>query len=128
MVGFAAERPQKLGDITITSHTPYASIILTALDQKATLATTQSALLTAVAREAGSKPVKVEPVQFDVGIANRAIDQVNVLDQNGVLTQKTVPVNQGTLHINTGRRPDPLLSGSSSNSRRLSITVLASRF
>jgi hypothetical protein len=102
VVGFAAEKTQKLGDVTITSHTPYASIILTALDQKSTLATTQSALLTVVAREAGANPLMVEPVQVDIGISNRPIGQVNVLDQSGVLTQKTIPVNQNSFHINSG--------------------------
>ena len=47
LVGFAQDKPAKLGDITITSHSPYAVILVTALDQGKTLATTDATLITA---------------------------------------------------------------------------------
>jgi len=117
VVGFASGKEQKLGNITITSRSPYASIILTALDQHATLDNTKSALLTVVARAVstgftvntlnnhmlnpGGSPLLVEPVQADITINNRAVSAVNVLSQNGALTQKTVPVQNNAFHIDS---------------------------
>ncbi len=117
VVGFAADKVQKLGNITITSRTPYASIILTALDQHATLDDAKSALLTVMARAVssgftimtinnhmlnpGTAPLLMEPVQADIAIDGRIIAAVNVLDQNGVLTQKTLPAQGGAFHVNS---------------------------
>ncbi len=117
VVGFASGKRQKLGNITITSRTPYASIILTALDQHATLDDSKSALLTVVARAVstgftintinnhmlnpGTAPLLMEPVQADITIDGRAVDAVNVLSQNGALTQKTIPTQGGAFHINS---------------------------
>jgi Beta-galactosidase len=117
VVGSAAEKPQTLGDVTITSHTPYASIILTALDQNSTLRTTQSALLMVVARAVntnftvnlinnhmlnpGTAPLLMEPVKVDIAITGRDISAVNILSQNGVLTNKTLPVQNGVFHVNS---------------------------
>ncbi len=118
VAGFAQGKTQTLGKVTITSNTPYASIILTALDQHATLDTTKSALLTVVARavstgfslnttnnrllSGGKAPLLMEPVQADFAISGRSVTSVKVLDQNGVLTTKTVPVQNGAFHINSG--------------------------
>jgi len=118
VVGFAKGKTQKLGDVTITSQTPYASIILTALDKGTTLAKSKSALLTVIARaestgfsynkitgqmlDGGTKPLLVEPVQADFAIAGRTVAAVNILNQNGVLTNTTVPVTNGSFHVDTG--------------------------
>ncbi len=117
VVGFANGKPQQLGNVTITSRSPYASIVLTALEQKSTLENTKSALLQVVARAAstdmtvnllsnsvldpGKPPLLAEPAQVDVAIAGRTIDTVHVLNQNGVLTTKTIPVVNGAFHVNT---------------------------
>ena len=103
VVGFVQGKAQALGNVTITSQNPFASIILTAMDPKETLDNAKSALLTVVARAAnGSGNVILEPVQADISISGHNVSAVNVLDQNGVSTGKTLTVNNGAFHINTG--------------------------
>jgi len=103
VVGFAQGKAQTLGNVTISSQNPYASIILTAMDKTETLDKAKSALLTVVARAAnGSGNVILEPVQADISISGHNVSAVNVLDQNGVSTGKTLTVNNGAFHINTG--------------------------
>jgi hypothetical protein len=103
VVGFAQGKAQALGNVSITSQTPYASIILTAMDKTETLDNAKSALLTLVARAAnGSSGVVMEPVHADIAISGHNVSAVNVLDQNGVPTGQTVTVNNGSFHIDTG--------------------------
>jgi len=119
VVGFANGKTQKLGDVTITSHNPYASIILTALDKNATLANAKSALLTVTARAVstdfsvnttnntmlnpGKAPLMMEPVKADIAISGRTVTAVNVLDQSGVLTQKTVPIKENAFQVDSAK-------------------------
>ena len=119
VVGFGAGRTYQLGQVMITPQTPYASIILTAMEKGATLANAKSALLTAIARtestgftyntlngrmmSPGTSPLLVEPVQADIAISGRGIAAVNVLSQNGALTGTTLPVRNGTIHLDTGK-------------------------
>jgi hypothetical protein len=119
VVGFAQGKAEKLGNVTITSQSPYASILLTALDRGATLDKAKSALLIIVGRtestgfsynkltgqmlNPGTSPLMIEPIQADVAIAGRTVAAVNILSQNGVLTNTTVPVTNGAFHIDTGK-------------------------
>ena len=119
VVGFAQGKPQVLGDVTIMSQTPYASIILTATNKNATLENDTSSILCAVARECntgftysaldnsvlknGCPPILLEPVQASVVIKNRHIQAVNVLDQNGVRTDKVILVRDNAFSIDTSR-------------------------
>jgi hypothetical protein len=103
VVGFAQGKAQTLGNVTITSQNPYASIILTAMDKTETLDNAKSALLTVVARAKNtSGGVSLEGVQADIAITGHNVSAVNVLDQNGVATGNTLTVNNGAFHINTG--------------------------
>jgi hypothetical protein len=117
VVGFAQGKPQQLGNVTITSQTPYASIILTAMNKNETLANAKSALLTVIARAVntgftynslngammnpGDAPILIEPVQADIAITGRQVGAVNVLSLTGVRTTNTVPVTNGAFHINS---------------------------
>jgi len=119
VIGFAAAKPQDLGDVTITSQTPFASILLTAADKNDTLEHGSSAILSAIARESntgftysaldntvfnnGTMPILLEPVQADIVIKNRKITAINVLDQNGARMDKTLPFKDGAFHIDTGK-------------------------
>lgn len=119
VVGFAQGKTQILGNVTITSQSPFASILLTASSKQATLDKAPSALLSAVARQSNSKftyssldesiiengdsPLLVEPVQADITLKGREIQQVNVLAQNGTRTNETLPVKNGTFQIDTGK-------------------------
>ena len=115
VVGFAEGRPQQLGDVTLELQCPYASVFLTALDKDATLASTKSALLCAVARncnsgfkyfavdgktlENGKAPIFLEPVKATVTFASRKIASVNVLDHSGCRSDKTLQVTGGRFMI-----------------------------
>ncbi len=117
LIGFAQDKPAKLGDITLTSQSPYASILLTASEKSADLATCKSALLSVVARsinsgfkivcvdgrilENGKGPILLEPVKAQVALT-RAVEKVEVLDQDGRPTGRTLAA-QGPVQIDTGR-------------------------
>ncbi len=103
VVGFAQGKAQTLGNVSITSLNPFASIILTAMDKTETLDNAKSALLTVMARAKNdSGGVSLEGVQADIAITGHNVSAVNVLDQNGVSTGKTLDVKNGSFHINTG--------------------------
>jgi len=115
VVGFAEGIAQHLGDVTITLGTHYASVYLTALAKKDTLATTSSALITAMARSCnsgcqvyiidqhilnnGHNPVLIEPVKANFQFNKRTIAAVNILDQDGVRTGKTIAVKNNAFSI-----------------------------
>lgn len=110
VVGFAQGKSLQLGDVTITSTSPYAAIFLTALEPKATLANTQAALLTVVARSCntgfkyftldgrvlanGVAPILMEPVHATITISGRQLAVVRLLDHDGRRTEKEVPVQK----------------------------------
>ena len=116
VVGFAGGQTVKLGNVTITVASPYASIFLTALARAETLATAKSALLTAVARNCntgfkyfavdskvldnGKSPILLEPVRATITISGREVAAVNILDHSGCRTDKTVLVKSGQFTIN----------------------------
>ena len=120
IVGFADGKVATLGDVTLTSHGPYISLILTALEKTETLANAKSALISIISRNTtkGLKlstidnvildpnkdgGVVLEPVKADVAIKGRTIRSVNILDVDGKRTSSTVPVANGTVHLDTGR-------------------------
>jgi hypothetical protein len=119
VVGFAAGKPQRLDNVTIELQSPYASIILTALDKSSTLTNTKSALLSVVARNCntgfkyfaidnrildnGKTPILLEPVQAAVTLADRPIAAVHILNHTGQRTGKTVEVQSGKFTIDGAR-------------------------
>lgn len=119
VVGFAQDKSLVLGNVTMASHSPYASLILTALEKSATLDNARTALLTVVARNAntgftyhafdqsiienGKGPIMMEPVKASVSFGTRAIAAVHVLDQDGRRTDKTLPVEGNTFTLDTAR-------------------------
>lgn len=121
LVGFAENKKAELGNVTLTSHAPYISLFVTALQKGETLENAKSALVTIVSRNTtrGLKfstidqrvlsvgdpkgPVLMEPVKADVAIKGRNIVQVNVLNADGVRTEQRVPVTEGAFQLDTGR-------------------------
>ena len=118
MVGFAQDKRVRLGDYTFTARSPYVSIFLTSLEKAKDLSQTKSALLTAVARNSnsgfkvltidnrtldnGKAPILLEPVK--AGIAcGRDIAAVNILDQDGQRTGRTLPVEKNSFEINSAQ-------------------------
>jgi hypothetical protein len=116
VVGFAENKQLELGECTFTVSCPYASIFLTSLEKGKDLSQTKSALLTAVARNSnsgfkimtvdnrvidnGGSPILLEPVKARITCA-RPIAAVNVLDQDGQRTGKTLPVENNAFRINS---------------------------
>ncbi len=106
IVGFARDNTLTLGDISITSHSPYASILLTAKEKNDVISSGKTLLLSAVARNAnsgfrvltidgktildnGHAPIMLEPVSAEISFKSRKIKQVQILDLDGNLTSRT---------------------------------------
>ena len=123
VVGFAEGKRLRLGDVTITSQCPFASIVLTAADKGATLADAKRAILSVVARSCntgfkyfavdnrvlddGASPILLEPVKATIELGGRPVAAVNVLDHDGCRTGKQLSVEGGRLTIdgNCATRP-----------------------
>jgi hypothetical protein len=119
-VGFAGGKQLAFGDLTIAPATPYASILVTAADMKNSLADDGRVLISAVARSSnsgfriltldnktivdnGKPPIVLEPVKADISFKNRKIQQVNILDQDGNDSGKTLPVADGKFTIDSAK-------------------------
>ncbi|HEX7446438.1 MAG TPA: hypothetical protein VF306_02770, partial [Pirellulales bacterium] len=118
VIGFASGRPQALGDITIELESPYASVILTALEKTFTLGNGKRALLSVVARNCntgfkyfsvdqrvldnGHGPILLEPVKATIS-STRPIAAVYVLDHAGVRNGKTLEVRSGHFTVDGTR-------------------------
>ncbi|HVX12906.1 MAG TPA: hypothetical protein VHC22_17115 [Pirellulales bacterium] len=119
VVGFAAGRPQSLGNVDIELKSPYASVILTAVDKESDLDNAKRALLSVVARNSntgfkyfaiderildnGQGPILLEPVKATISIGKRPIAAVHVLDHAGQRTGKTLEVHSGRFTIDGTR-------------------------
>ncbi len=119
-VGFARGKRLSFADVSIAPATSYASILVTAADPKSSLAQDNRVLISAVARNSnrgfriltldnrtivdnGTPPIMLEPVRADVTFASRKISQVNILDQDGRLSGRTLPVTGGSFRIDSGK-------------------------
>ncbi len=119
-VGFAQGKRLSFANLNIEPATPYASILITAADPQANLADDQRVLISAVARNSnkgfrilslddrtivanGTAPIMLEPVKADVTMTKRRIAQVNVLDQDGRRSGRTLPVTDGKFTIDSAQ-------------------------
>ena len=119
VVGFAKDKRVRLGNnYAFTVLSPYASIFLTSLEKAKDLSQTRTALLTAVARNSnsgftiltvdnrtldnGKPPIMLEPVKAHI-TCGRAVAAVNVLDQDGHRSGKTLPVEKNSFEIDSSR-------------------------
>lgn len=119
VVGFAGGTTSQLGDWTIELESPFASLIVTALEQEADLSTARSALVSVFARtrnynmrfgregnsliSQGGIPLFMEPVQAAIQVKGRAVAEVHVLDHDGRRTGVTLPVEDGRFTIDGNR-------------------------
>jgi hypothetical protein len=111
VVGFAGGKEQTLGDVKVRLDSPFASLVLTALERGEDLASGKRALLTVLARQSntgfsyfapdnrvlnnGGPPILLEPVKATVTIAGRPIAGANVLDHDGRRTGRSLVVTDG---------------------------------
>jgi hypothetical protein len=115
-VGFAKGKNMAMDDVTIQPATDYASILITAADPKNGLADDARVLISAVARNSntgfriskldnktivdnGAAPILLEPVKADITFTKRSIKQVNILDDDGYSTGRTLSVTGGKFSI-----------------------------
>ena len=113
VVGFTRGQTLELGDLSITTQTPYAAVLVTASDPDADLATGNRLLVTTIARarndgqrmiagtrvSQGDGPIMVEPVVAELTFKADRRPTVHVLDQAGRRTGQTVPARDGTVSL-----------------------------
>ncbi len=105
--------------MTIDLQSPYASVLLTALDKTTSLANTKRALLSVVARNCntgfkyfavdqrildnGQGPILLEPVRATISIGDRTIAAVHVLNHAGQRTGKKLDVQDSRFTVDGTR-------------------------
>ncbi len=117
VVGYASSRKAELGQVDITSHSPFAAIYVTALEQDEDLRSGSRWLITTMARlrntdmvfvgrtllRKGKPPIRMEPVKATIRIKRGGGPTVHVLDHDGRRTGRTVPVRNGVLELDGAR-------------------------
>ena len=129
VVGFAQDKKQLFQDSELTLTTEYAALYLTALENEdnAAIATSKRILISAIARARNEKQVVIndvyladrgynrrgphavvlEPVTASIRLTRSGTPTVYVLDQGGVKTGATLPIENGIIQIDTGRDQTP---------------------
>jgi hypothetical protein len=119
-VGFASGKTIQTADLTIAAHSPYAAILATAADKNENLASGRRVLLGVVGRNSnkgfrvlaldnktiidnGSAPIVLAPIQAEITFPRRKIAQVVILDHDGRRTERTAPVVENRITIDTGK-------------------------
>ncbi|HVT88772.1 MAG TPA: hypothetical protein VHD56_07975 [Tepidisphaeraceae bacterium] len=115
VVGFAGDKHFDFGDLSMDIASPFASIVITARGREETLSNSRTALISAVARNCntgfkyfvpsgqilsnGNAPILMEPIRATIAFSRRSIAAVNVLDQSGNRTSKTVELSGNSFVI-----------------------------
>jgi hypothetical protein len=114
VVGFAPGRTFHLGDVTITVHTPFAAVYVTAAGRDdRDLAGAKRILIAAVARAyntgmkmrdgrvlvSGAGPILMEPVRAEIELPVLQGFTVAALDHDGRRTTGTLPVTNGKILV-----------------------------
>jgi hypothetical protein len=117
LAGWAPPREHAFADVRITPAGKHAVVLVTALSPTGKLSTDGALLVLAASRARntgmsiwadhvaarGKGPVLCEPVKATITVPGRRIERVNVLDQDGRRTGRTLPVADGSFRIDTGR-------------------------
>jgi hypothetical protein len=113
VVGFAKGLSFRLGDVIITPENRYAAVYVTARDRDATVAKADELLVVAIARarnsgmkvfedsrimSKGKAPIVMEPVRAKIDLGRDGAT-VHVLDHDGGMTDRTLPVRDGRFAI-----------------------------
>jgi len=122
VVGFAEGETNVLGNVTIASKSRFGAIYVTALGKDEDIASGKKLLITAIARvrltgmkvyndtfilNKGKAPFVMEPVKTTISIEKEGTPTVYILDHDGSRTKMTLPVENGTIDIDTGRDKTP---------------------
>ncbi len=119
VVGFAPQRKFELGEVTIEPAGQFSAIYITARERDKTLADSRQILIVAVGRcrntgmklspagdrllSRGSGPVLMEPVKAAIALRRPGSPKVIVLDHDGRLTDRLLPVADGAIRIDGAR-------------------------
>jgi hypothetical protein len=122
VVGFAEDRPARLGEVTIIPRCRFSAIYVTARGVEENIAAGQDLLVVAMARarntgmkvvadsrilRPGDAPVVLEPVKADIRLERPGSFTVYVLDHNGRRTDRTLPVEGNRFQIDGARDRTP---------------------
>ncbi|MGD2175413.1 MAG: beta-galactosidase [Candidatus Brocadiaceae bacterium] len=123
VVGFARGQTCDLAEVTITPHCDYGAIYVTAVGQDEEIASADRLLVVAIARarntgmkvseegtellEKGGAPVLMEPVKATITLRRPGDPKVILLDHDGMPTDRTLPVEDGSLVIDGTRDRTP---------------------
>ncbi len=122
VVGFADGREANLGEVTIRPECRFAAIYVTARDPDEDIVSGSNLLVVAMARArntgmrvfadqlilaTGESPVVLEPVRATIRLDRPGSPTVHLLDHNGRLTCRTLPVQEGQFEIDGARDQTP---------------------
>jgi hypothetical protein len=123
VVGFAEGKALELGGVTIEPRSRFAAIYITAQAKGETIASARKLLVVAIARarntgmrlsaaedavlDRGGPPVLMEPVKATISLGRPGAPTVLLLDHDGLPTDRTIPVREGTFTIDGARDRTP---------------------
>lgn len=123
VIGFNQGRSYRLGDMDLKFQCPFCAVYVTALEKKETVDSSQTLLITALARarntnmkfspsgermlSKGVPPILMEPVEVAITFKRKGKPTVFLLDHNGKPTGKTLPVINGVLTLDGARDKTP---------------------
>jgi len=116
VVGFARDQTFRLGNVRLTPQSRFAALYVTAPERDGSLANSTQLLVVALARARntgmkfnptgdellarGQSPVLLEPVRARIAFTKRRILSVHLLDHDGRLTDRTLPLADNVFSIN----------------------------
>jgi hypothetical protein len=123
VVGFASGRKLELDQVTIKPQSKFAAVYVTARERDKTIESSRELLIVAIARArntgmkfspagdrmlaAGKGPILMEPVKAAVTIRKDGSPKVFVLDHDGKISERKIPVENGTFTIDGARDKSP---------------------
>jgi hypothetical protein len=115
VVGFAQHQRFEFGELSLTSQSRFAAVYVTAPELDGSLATSQQLLVVAIARARntnmkfnptgdellarGQPPVLLEPVRAKIALNQRQVASVHLLDHDGRLTDRTLPLTNNAFTL-----------------------------
>lgn len=113
VVGFAGGKVHELDDLSVELETPFAVVLVTALEKERDLSDSEHILVTTIARarntgmkynedgtevlEVGTAPILLEPVRLKLDMHRKGSPVVHILDHVGRRTGKKIPVNDNVI-------------------------------
>ena len=123
VVGFAAGRACRLGEVTIEPACRFAALYVTAQEADKTIASSKNLLIVALARARntgqkvsesedrllarGQAPVLMEPVKATITLRKPGAAKVILLDHDGRATEKSLPLRDGRFTLDGARDRTP---------------------